>query len=250
MTCKNCGEHVDGNYCSECGQKSKVARINAKYVLSEIPETFFQLNHGLFFTIKELSLRPGTTIRKYLNGKRKNYIKPIAYVLLLSTLYALLAKLSSGETFLGEIVLGMAEGGTSSESEPVLTSFLEWIADNHAYSTILFLPLFSLASYIAFKKYNYNFFEHFVLNAYLTGQQAIIYSVFLLIQYVGDIEVYYFPMLSLSLSIGFAVWTFIQFFESANKINSLIRILITYLLYFLIIISILLIGMLVNSWIG
>ena len=136
--------------------------------------------------------------------------------------------------------------GTSSESEPVLTSFLEWIAENHAYSTILFLPLFSLASYIAFKKYNYNFFEHFVLNAYLTGQQAIIYSVFLLIQYVGDIEVYYFPMLSLSLSIVFAFWTFIQFFESASKINSFIRILITYLLYFLIIISILLAGMLVN----
>jgi len=236
MTCKNCGENFGGNFCSKCGQKAKVDRINAKYVLAEIPETFFQINHGLLFSIKELFLRPGKTIREYLEGKRKNYIKPIAYVLLLSTLYALLAKLITGSTFLGEIALGMAEGGTSSESDPVLSSTLNWVANNHAYSMVLFLPFFSFASFLAFKKYNFNFFEHFVLNAYLCGQQAIIFSFFLIVQHTGNIEFYYFPTIPLCISIGYAFWTFIQFFNSTSKISSFGRSLITYFIYFIIIV--------------
>lgn len=242
MECKNCGEKLTGNYCSNCGQKAKVDRINAKYIYSEIPETFFQIDRGFFFTIKELFLRPGNSIRGFLEGKRKDYIKPIAYVLVLSTLYALLANLVSDTTFLGEVVLGMVEGGTTKESEPILTAILQWIADHHAYSMVLFLPFFSLASLLAFKRFNYNFFEHFVINAYLCGQQAIIYSFFVIIQYIGNTENYYFPILPLVLSIGFAFWTFIQVFNSLGKISSILRTVITYFLYFVIILIALAIG--------
>lgn len=247
MNCKNCDKPLTGNYCSNCGQKARVDKIDAKYLLNEIPETFFQVNHGFLFTIKEILLNPGNTIRNYLHGKRKNYIKPIAYVLLLSTLYALLASLVSGTTFLGEIVLGLAEGGTSKESDPIFSLILQWIADNYAYSTVLFLPFFSLASFLAFKKFNYNFFEHFVINAYLSGQQAIIYSIFVLIQYFGNIENYYYPLLSLVLSIVFAFWTFIQLFKSAGTFSTIIRTVITYFLYFIIIVTIFIIGFAIEA---
>lgn len=247
MICKNCREPLSGNFCSNCGQKAAVDRIDAKYILTEIPDTFIQVNHGLFFTIKEVFLRPGTSIRGYLDGKRKNYIKPIAYVLLLSTLYALLATLVSDTTFLGEIVLGMAEGGATKESEPILTKILQWIADNHAYSTVLFLPFFSLGSFLAFKKFNLNLFEHFVINAYLSGQQAIIYSIFVIIQYIGSFENYYYPLLPLFLSIGFAFWTFMQFFNSTGRITSLFRTVLIYFLYFVIIMIIILIGVIIGA---
>lgn len=104
MNCKNCGAQLNGNFCSQCGQKAKIDTINLSYILSEVSDTFLQVNHGLFYTIKELFLRPGISIRDYLAGKRKSYFKPIAYVLLLSTIYALLASLISETTFLGEVV--------------------------------------------------------------------------------------------------------------------------------------------------
>ena len=247
MTCKNCGEEISGNYCSNCGQKTKIDRINAKYILSEIPNTFFQIDAGLFFTIKEFFIRPGNSIREYLEGKRKNYIRPISYVLLLSTFYALVANLVSETTFLGEVVLGMLEGGTSSGSDPFLSSVLTWIAENHAYSTVLFLPFFSISSLISFKKYEYNFFEHFVINAYITGQQAIIYSFFVLVQYIGNIDFYYYPIISLSLSNGFAFWTFIQLFSPAGKISSFLRTLMSYILCYLIILAFLVIGFIAHQ---
>jgi hypothetical protein len=247
MTCKNCGEEISGDFCSNCGQKTKVDRINAKYILSEIPNTFLQIDTGLFFTIKEFFIRPGNSIRDYLEGKRKNYIRPLSYVLLLSTFYALVANLVSETTFLGEVVLGMAEGGSSAKSDPVLSTVLQWIAENHAYSTVLFLPFFSISSLIAFKKYRYNFFEHFVINAYITGQQAIIYSFFVLVQYLGNIDFYYYPIISLSLSIGFAFWAFIQLFSPAGKINSFLRTLTAYILCYMIILAFIVIGFIVHQ---
>ncbi|MFY0696913.1 MAG: DUF3667 domain-containing protein [Balneola sp.] len=246
MTCKNCGEEISGDFCSYCGQKTKVDRINAQYILSEIPNTFFQIDTGLFFTIKEFFKRPGNSIREYLEGKRKNYIRPVSYVLLLSTFYALVANLISETTFLGEVVLGMAEGGPSTQSDPVLSTILQWIAQNHAYSTVLFLPFFSISSLIAFKKYRYNFFEHFVINAYITGQQAIIYSFFVLVQYIGSIDLYYYPIIPLSLSVGFAFWTFIQLFSPAGKISSFLRTLMAYILCYLIILAFLVIGIIAH----
>ena len=246
MNCKNCGQQLNGNFCRQCGQKAKIDTINASYILNEVSDTFLQVNHGLFFTIKELYLRPGISIRDYLEGKRKNHFRPIGYVLLLSTIYALIANLISETTFLGEIVLGIAEGGTNQETDALFNSVLHWIANNHAYSTVLFLPFFSLASFIAFKKYPYNFFEHFVINAYLSGQQAIIYSLFVLIQYLGNIEYYYFQLIPLSLSIGFAFWTLIQLYSSAGKVQSIFRVLLTYFLYFIIVIGIVLIGVIAN----
>ena len=167
--------------------------------------------------------------------------------MLLSTFYALVANLISESTFLGEIVLGMSKGGTNSESEPILSTVLPWIADNHAYSTVLFLPFYSLASFIAFKKYSYNFFEHFVINAYITGQQALIYSFFVLVQFAGNIENYYYPLIPLCFSIGFAFWTFIQFFKNTGKISAFIRTLLTYSIYFIILIIFFVIGFMLNE---
>lgn len=143
-------------------------------------------------------------------------------------------------------MLGMAEGGTSTKSDPVLSTVLQWIAENHAYSTVLFLPFFSLSSLIAFKKYRYNFFEHFVINAYITGQQAVIYSFFVLVQYIGNINLYYYPLISLCLSIGFAFWTFTQLFSPAGKISSFLRTLMAYILCYMIILAFFVIGFIIH----
>jgi hypothetical protein len=85
MNCKNCSQIINGNFCTHCGQSTKVDRINLSNFLSELSEGIFQINKGLFYSVKELFLRPEYNIRAYLNGKIKNHFKPIAYVFILST---------------------------------------------------------------------------------------------------------------------------------------------------------------------
>ena len=88
MKCKNCDQNIDTNFCPNCGQSAKVGEINLSYFLQEMTDSLFQINRGFFFTMRELFIRPGESIREYLSGKRNNHFTPIAYVLTLSTIYS------------------------------------------------------------------------------------------------------------------------------------------------------------------
>ncbi len=225
MTCKNCGNNFEGNFCNNCGQSSKVSRIDFKFLVHEIPNSVFQLNRGFFYTIKELCVRPGSGIRDYLAGKRKRFYKPIAYLLITSALYILTAHLMGINTFIADLFAGFMRGlGVQEQSYGV--EIINWILKNQTYLTLLFIPLFSLASYIAFKNYKYNYVEHFVLNLYVTGQQMLIY---LILSFVitKDNTLIIFPI---ALSMTYNIWTYIQFFDKKH-ISKLIRILLTYILY-------------------
>lgn len=74
--CANCNNAVKGNFCTECGQSIKVSRINIFNVIEELQFSFLHINKGIVYTVKELLLRPGYTIKSYLSGKRIQYFKP------------------------------------------------------------------------------------------------------------------------------------------------------------------------------
>jgi len=229
MNCKNCGQIVEGNYCSNCGQKTSVVRLTFSTLVKELSESIFQVNRGFFYTFKELLLRPGEGIKDYLDGKRKRHFKPIAYLLLLSTLYFLVTQVSGQNTWMDDIITGFTLGaldkGDSLQMPPVIT----WLSKNYAYTTLLLLPVFTLASYFSFRKYGINYVEHFVLNSYITGQQAVAYSILALIQTF----VAYKPLeaLPLFISLSYAFWVFAKFFKTGHKLNIFLRSILTYAIY-------------------
>ena len=179
MNCKNCDKTVDGNFCAHCGQSIKVDKLNLPNFLTEISDSVFQLNRGLFFTIKELFFRPGHTIREFLIGRRKGHFKPIAFVLIMSTVYLLISRISDHSTIIDDFLLGFSVTGEERELLTNSSKFLNWLSENYAYTILLLLPVFSLASYLSFKGLGQNYLEHIVINSYITGQQAIFYSIFI-----------------------------------------------------------------------
>ena len=231
MNCKNCQEEFEGKFCSNCGQNSKVGKINYEHVVNEISESVFQLNHGLLFTIKELFFRPGIRIKDYLDGKRKNYFKPIAYVLLLSTIYGLLSTLVDQGTFIGETVRGISATFAKEMESNRVSGILYWIANNHAYATLILLPFFAISSYLAFMSFKLNYFEHIIINAYITGQQAIIYSLFAILQAVTKSQNYLISLIPLFLSLALAFWTFYKVFGKIKWLKAILLTILTYLIY-------------------
>ena len=177
MNCKNCNHEVDGNFCSNCGQSTQIDRINISSFSRELSEGVFQVNKGFFYTLKELSTRPGKSIQEYLQGKRKYHFKPIAYVLLLSTIYFLLSKITGSSTLSGDFLEGFSNADQETEVAKKQIKIIVWFVNHYAYTTLMLIPL---ASFISFKKSNYNYLEHIILNTYTTGQQAIIYSIFVI----------------------------------------------------------------------
>ena len=74
---KNCTSEVTQNFCPNCGQASQLQKIDRKYILNEIQQ-LFNFEKGFFYTAKELLIRPGTSVKEYINSREltlKEFIK-------------------------------------------------------------------------------------------------------------------------------------------------------------------------------
>jgi hypothetical protein len=96
--CLNCEAELTGPYCARCGQAAATHRLTMGHLLHDIPHTIWHVDKGLFFTMRELVVRPGATILGYLRGQRVRYFAPLSLLLLVVGISSLLAvKLHIGE---------------------------------------------------------------------------------------------------------------------------------------------------------
>ncbi len=231
MNCKNCGNEFEGNFCNFCGQSSKVTKINLDSFFKEVSFSVFQINRGLFYTFKELLVRPGYTVKDFLAGKRKNHFKPVHYALTLSTLYFIISYLFGENTWMNETIIGISEGTKDFGNGIKLPSILTWFSEHFAYATLFLLPIFSFTSYLSFLRFKTNYLEHIVLNSYIIGQQAFIYTIFVPLK--KGINSEFIGLIPIIISIAYAFWMFWQFFDKGSRIKNMLRSVLTYILYFI-----------------
>jgi hypothetical protein len=165
----------------------------------------------------------------FLDGKRQNHFKPIAFVVTLSTFYFLITQMTQQNTWIDDILTGWMNGAAEESSDVQELGLLIWFSKNFAYSTLILLPVFSLASFLSFKGFEKNYLEHIVINSYITGQQALFYSVFALIGLVIKNDVV--EILSLLVAILYAFWVFLQTFKDGSSPTVILRSILTYILY-------------------
>ncbi len=163
IICKNCGHHFKTKFCPECGQSAQVHAINAKYFLHDIPHSILHIDKGFAYTFRELLFRPGKTLAAYLEGKRMKHFKPFAYVLLMATIYIF------GNHFLQFITQLFAQQRNFEIHFGEESFFTKYIS----IFFFLMIPVLSLTTWLYFKKQKYNFWEHFLVNTYLTAQLSI-----------------------------------------------------------------------------
>lgn len=82
--CKNCGSGFLPHYrhCPYCGQKTSTDRLTLRVVFNELSSNFLQVDHGLFRTLIDLTLRPTKAIEDYLKGRRVAFLGPAKFFLL------------------------------------------------------------------------------------------------------------------------------------------------------------------------
>ena len=228
IICKNCNNNFSGNFCNSCGQKASVQRIDLNYVLTEIRQGFLQLDNGLFYTLFKLSHRPGHAVREFLEGRRKNHIKPLSYLLITSALYVVLTLFAGSETYLGEFFSGMSE---SLNDRPLTSSVLGWSIQNFAYVTLLLIPMFSFLSYLLFRRLRYNYFEHLIFNLYITGQVILIHVISESIHYTIGLSHYFQKAIPLFAGFFYTFWSYNQFFRKRPLFSVTTRLIFVYLLY-------------------
>jgi len=97
--CLNCGAHLRGQYCGNCGQRARGRLISLWELVRDAFGDLFELDSRLWRTLVPLVVRPGRLTYDYLQGRRARYMPPFRMYLVLSLLFFLVAFFDPRETF-------------------------------------------------------------------------------------------------------------------------------------------------------
>lgn len=233
MNCTNCNTKVDQNYCPNCGQPAKLKRISGHYIYQEMIQVL-NLEKGIFFTIKELLIRPGDSVRYFIAENRNRLVKPIIFIIFTSLLYSLVNNLFYIEDGYSKIDKVRQSG---------FGMILKWVQNNYGYSNIIMGVFIAFWTKIFFKKYNYNVFEILILLCFIMGMSMLFYTVFAIFQ--GLINVSLVQVAGIVFFI-YIVWAIGQFFDKKKPINY-VKSFASYILGFIsFILSAILLGILID----
>lgn len=226
-TCLNCKNPITENYCAKCGQKASVHRYSFHHFIEhDLIHGVWHVDNGIFFTLKELFTRPGHSIREFINGKRAGYF----------SFFTLLVLILGITHFLGEYAQVKLSDLMPEDSKATMNKVQELTSKYPKLYLLLTMPIYSISSFLWFKKAKLNLTEHFVLNAYKTAGEALIglLPVALTVFYTNvKVLPIIFSLIGL-FSLIYAFWYYKQFFSAYgySKKSLVIRSLCVILSYF------------------
>lgn len=109
--CPNCGAHVSGNFCHQCGQETVLHPPSMAEFFHEFVGHYVALEGKLWKTLGLLLFRPGRLTLEYMAGRRVRYVQPLRVYLTFSLIFFALFK------FMGE---DHQIGGVKYDAKPVI----------------------------------------------------------------------------------------------------------------------------------
>jgi hypothetical protein len=89
--CLNCSTRLRGQYCGNCGQRSRSRLISIWQLSKEAFGDLLELDSRLWQTVLTLFIRPGQLTKDYLEGRRARYMPPFRTYLVLSVVFFVVA---------------------------------------------------------------------------------------------------------------------------------------------------------------
>lgn len=224
--CKNCEHIFQGNFCSNCGQKTNTVRLNWHYLQDELKYTFLHINKGFLYTAKQLFIRPGHTVREFLEGKRVQHYKPILFLFVLAGINGLLMHFFPAEEFVYNT--NPTNQLAASKQIELTKKYMDFISKNYTLFELALLPIYAFCSWLAFKKFGYNYIENIIINCFATSQRLIIGILFFPFQYLLLKTPYFifFSFLTVVPSFGYSIWMILQLYNKQDAGSVIIRMLL------------------------
>ncbi len=204
-------------------------RIDGKYIWKEIANVL-NFKKGLFYTIREVFLRPRKTVRNFLFNDRKKLVRPILFVMVTSLIYSIV------NYYFNDI--HYVQGSDLENS--MVDKMFRWGQENYGYANIIAVFFTTIFTKLFFKKFDYNFFEIFVLLSFLKGIEMLILSLSSLFYWIFQTELLYIKILTeIFIVFTYNIFAITDFFDK-TKIKNYFKSFASYILgmisfYFLII---------------
>lgn len=226
--CLNCHNILQSKFCPNCGQSAKTHRFSLNLFFTEVfINGVFQIDKGFFYTFKELFLRPGHSIRAYVDGSRANHYNYFTFIVLLITFGHLLAGMLHFELIDATHYF--------SQDQSLLKRFAEITREHPKLFTLLKIPFLSIVSLVVFRKARLYYTEHLVLNIYKLSAEIIL-AIFLslLSIYFAEKYTFVFQAMVAVLSVLYSIWYYYQYFSlyGYSKPELFVRCVIATLLLF------------------
>ena len=170
--CNNCGQAVRESYCGHCGQRVNPERINFAFLCREIFHFFTHLDKGFLFTSFQMIIHPGSTVKNYIDGKRKEYQSPISYFLFWTTVFVLFLWLIEKIFGMNKVIDYMGYFGPGSDTRLAIS--------NLSIVLMFVIPFQAFYLYLLVTKKKYNYFETMVGILYALGTVILFQFVFAL----------------------------------------------------------------------
>jgi hypothetical protein len=160
--CLNCGNSIlrSDQFCSRCGQKTSLGRLTLSEIGGEALHSIVHVDRSAASLIRSLAVRPGGVALDYVNGRRKRYFGPFAFLVVVVALTSGLIAISGFHVVIGDTPTGAA-------------SFLQ-----HHVNLIFFaaVPVLAAVSRGLGRRDRFNYAEHLVLAAYTTAMHVLFYA--------------------------------------------------------------------------
>jgi hypothetical protein len=161
--CRNCDTDLASGqaYCAACGQKSISTRLTLHEIGHDLMHVVFHVDRSALSLVGMLLLRPGTVALDYVQGKRKRYFGPFAF------LFVGVAAASAAIVFTGFRAI--------TTTRP--NAIADFLQDHINVLMFAEVPLLAAFTRILDVRGGFNYAEHLVLAAYTSGMRILFFTV-------------------------------------------------------------------------
>tara|TARA_R110000868_G_scaffold347093_2_gene608195 strand:- start:282 stop:929 length:648 start_codon:yes stop_codon:yes gene_type:complete len=183
-------------------------RINSRYIISEVTSVL-NFQKGIFYTIKELLIRPGQNIRAFITEDRNRLVKPIMFILITSLIYTIFVTIFHFED--GYINYNFDDWQGSSTGV-----IFKWITEHYGYSNIIMAVIIAMWIKIFFRKYDYNFYEILILMCFVMGMSMLMFAFLGALESITKLRIIDY---TINLVFIYTFWAIGQFFDKRKIWN-------------------------------
>ena len=184
--CLNCSTHLEHGhkFCPACGQKTATHRLTIGHFLHEGFHAFTHADKGIFHLLKCLAIKPGTTAREYLRGRRKAYFNPFTFFLLIMAVFVFLnmyfdppaKNIQPDARVLARIP---SEAGKEQYIATIhrASTVSQFMRNNGNILAMIAIPYISFLTWLFFRKRGFNYAEHLTANLMFITFSNLLFAV-------------------------------------------------------------------------
>lgn len=201
MECKNCGGSISEIYCPNCGEKRFDSKeLSIGHFLEETFEGLIHFDNKFFRTVWTLFTKPGQLSVDYVRGRRRQFLQPLQFFVVVNLLFYLLMMSNPYSAPLNKYINGTPYKhyytrqivDEKLKHNALTLSTYEYIFDDKLNAeskelVLIFIPLYAFMYWVLFFMYHRRFVEHLV---FATHFVCLVLCYYLLQSYLIEMPVY------------------------------------------------------------